>query len=127
MTSEVGEVLVASGEIEAKVSELGQRISEDYRGEKPLLVGILRGAVVVMSDLMRQIELPCEIDFMEVSSYDTGTTSSGVVRILKDLMEDIMGRHVLVVEDIIDRGSPSPTSSAPCCSASRRPWRSARC
>ena len=69
MASEVGAVLVASGEIEAKVRELGERITEDYRGEKPLLVGILRGAVVVMSDLMRRIELPCEIDFMEVSSY----------------------------------------------------------
>jgi hypoxanthine phosphoribosyltransferase len=69
MTSEIGQVLVASSEIEAKVSELGERITEDYRGERPLLVGILRGAVVVMSDLMRRIELPCEIDFMEVSSY----------------------------------------------------------
>jgi hypoxanthine phosphoribosyltransferase len=104
MTSEIGQVLVASSEIEAKVSELGERITEDYRGERPLLVGILRGAVVVMSDLMRRIELPCEIDFMEVSSYGTGTASSGVVRILKDLREDIMGRHVLIVEDIIDTG-----------------------
>jgi hypoxanthine phosphoribosyltransferase len=104
MASEVGEVLVASGEIEAKVRELGERITEDYRGEKPLLVGILRGAVVVMSDLMRRIELPCEIDFMEVSSYGMGTASSGVVRILKDLREDITGRHVLIVEDIVDTG-----------------------
>jgi hypoxanthine phosphoribosyltransferase len=121
MTSDVGEVLVASGEIEAKVRELGERITEDYRGEKPLLVGILRGAVVVMSDLMRRIELPCEIDFMEVSSYGTGTASSGVVRILKDLREDIMGRHVLIVEDIIDTGLTLSYLSAPCCSASRRP------
>jgi hypoxanthine phosphoribosyltransferase len=104
MASEVGEVLVASGEIEAKVRELGERITEDYRGEKPLLVGILRGAVVVMSDLMRRIELPCEIDFMEVSSYGMSTASSGVVRILKDLREDITGRHVLIVEDIVDTG-----------------------
>jgi hypoxanthine phosphoribosyltransferase len=104
MTSEVGEVLVASGEIEAKVRELGERITEDYRGEKPLLVGILRGAVVVLSDLMRRIELPCEIDFMEVSSYGADTASSGVVRILKDLRENILGRHVLIVEDIVDTG-----------------------
>ena len=105
MISEIGGVLVASREIEAKVSELGERITEDYQGERPLLVGILRGAVVVMSDLMRRIELPCEIDSMEVSSYGTGTSSSGVVRILKDLREDITGRHVLIVEDdIIDTG-----------------------
>ncbi len=104
MMPDVQEVLISSEEIEEKVREIGARISEDYRGEKPLLVGILRGAVVVMSDLMRRIELPCEIDFMEVSSYGTGTASSGVVRILKDLREDIMGRHVLIVEDIIDTG-----------------------
>src|SRR3712207_8652259 len=83
---------------------MGELITEDYRGEKPLLVGILRGAVVVLGDLMRNIDLPCEIDFMDISSYGTGTSSSGVVRILKDLEEDITGRHVLVVEDIIDTG-----------------------
>jgi hypoxanthine phosphoribosyltransferase len=104
MTSDVGEVLGASGEIGAKVRELGERITEDHRGEKPLLVGILRGAVVVMSDLMRRIELPCEIDFMEVSSYGTAASSSGVVRILKGLREGIMGRHVLIVGDLIDTG-----------------------
>ena len=104
MTSDVGEVLVTSREIETKIRELGERISEDYRGEEPLLVGILRGAVVVMSDLMRRIDLPCEIDFMEVSSYGMGTSSSGVVRILKDLREVITGRHVLIVEDIVDTG-----------------------
>ena len=99
-----GEMLISSEEIEEKVREIGERISEDYRGEKLLLVGILRGAVVVLADLIRSIELPCEIDFMDISSYGTGTTSSGVVRILKDLEEDITGRHVLIVEDIIDTG-----------------------
>ena len=104
MTPEAGDLLVASGEIEEKVRELGGRITEDYRGESLLLVGILRGAVVFLSDLMRHLELPCEIDFIEVSSYGAGTTTSGVVRILKDLREDITGRHVLVIEDIIDTG-----------------------
>jgi len=97
-------VLVASDEIGEKVRELGERISEDYRDEEILLLGILRGAVVFLSDLMRCLELPCEIDFMEVSSYGVETTSSGVVRILKDLEEDITGRHVLIIEDIIDTG-----------------------
>ncbi len=99
-----GEVLISSEEIESKVREIGSRISEDYEGEKLLLVGILRGAVVVLADLIRSIELQCELDFMDISSYGTGTVSSGVVRILKDLEEDITGRHVLIVEDIIDTG-----------------------
>jgi hypoxanthine phosphoribosyltransferase len=104
MMPDVQEVLISSADIESKVREIGALISEDYRGEKLLLVGILRGAVVVMSDLMRNINLQCELDFMDISSYGTGTSSSGVVRILKDLEEDITGRHVLIVEDIIDTG-----------------------
>ena len=101
---EAGEILVPSAEMKEKVREMGVRITEDYRGETLLLVGILRGAVVFLSDLMRHLELQCEIDFMEVSSYGAETTSSGVVRILKDLEEDITDRHVLIVEDIIDTG-----------------------
>jgi hypoxanthine phosphoribosyltransferase len=97
-------VLVSSGEIQEKVRGLGERITRDYRDEKLLLIGILRGAVVFLSDLMRHLELECEIDFMEVSSYGSGTSSSGVVRILKDLEEDITGKHVLIVEDIVDTG-----------------------
>jgi hypoxanthine phosphoribosyltransferase len=104
MMPDVKEVLISSKEIEDKVREIGARITEDYRGEKPLLIGILRGAVVVMSDLMRNIDLQCELDFMDISSYGTGTSSSGVVRILKDLEEDITNRHILIVEDIIDTG-----------------------
>jgi hypoxanthine phosphoribosyltransferase len=104
MMPDVKEVLISSEEIEEKVREIGARITEDYSGEKPLLIGILRGAVVIMSDLMRNIDLPCELDFMDISSYGTGTSSSGVVRILKDLEEDITDRHVLIVEDIIDTG-----------------------
>jgi len=101
---DVKEVLIPSSDIQEKLGELGERITEDYRGERPLLVGVLRGAVIVLGDLMRKIDLPCEIDFMDISSYGTGTSSSGVVRILKDLEEDITDRHVLVVEDIIDTG-----------------------
>ena len=104
MMPDVKEVLIPSSEVQEKVRELGALITEDYRGERPLLVGILRGAVVVMSDLMRNIDLPCELDFMDISSYGTGTSSSGVVRILKDLEEDVTGRHVLIVEDIVDSG-----------------------
>ena len=104
MMPDVKEVLITSKEIEDKVREIGTRITEDYEGEKPLLIGILRGAVVIMSDLMRHIDLQCELDFMDISSYGTGTSSSGVVRILKDLEENITDRHVLIVEDIIDTG-----------------------
>ncbi len=104
MMPDVKEVLISSADIQEKVREIGERITEDYDGEKPLLIGILRGAIVVMGDLMRSINLPCEIDFMDISSYGSGTSSSGVVRILKDLEEDITGRHVLIVEDIIDTG-----------------------
>ena len=101
---DVKEVLISSSEIQEKVRKLGETITRDYRGERPLLVGVLRGAVIVLGDLMRNVDLPCEIDFMDISSYGTGTSSSGVVRILKDLEEDITGRHVLVVEDIVDTG-----------------------
>ena len=104
MTDRMGSVLISSSEIQEKVRELGETIARDYRGERPLLVGVLRGAVIVLGDLMRNVDLPCEIDFMDISSYGTGTSSSGVVRILKDLEEDITGRHVLVVEDIVDTG-----------------------
>lgn len=104
MLPDVQEVLIPSDEIQAKLRELGERITADYRGEKPLLIGVLRGAILVMSDLMRNIDLQCEIDFMDISSYGSGTSSSGVVRILKDLEEDITGRRVLIVEDIIDTG-----------------------
>jgi hypoxanthine phosphoribosyltransferase len=104
MMGDVKEVLIPSEEIQAKLAEVGGLITEDYRGRPPLLVGVLRGAVVVLGDLMRSVDLPCEIDFMDISSYGAGTSSSGVVRILKDLEEDITDRHVLIVEDIVDSG-----------------------
>lgn len=96
--------LITSEEIEAKLADMGQRITEDYKGKDVLLVGVLRGAFMVMADLSRHIDLPCEFDFMAVSSYGASTQTSGVVRILKDLDEEIEGRHVIIVEDIIDSG-----------------------
>lgn len=96
--------LITAEEIEAKLAELGRHITEDYTGKDVLLVGVLRGAFMVMADLARHIELPVEFDFMAVSSYGASTQTSGVVRILKDLDEEIEGRHVLIVEDIIDSG-----------------------
>ncbi len=96
--------LITTEEIEAKLGELGSQITADYAGQDVLLVGVLRGAFMVMADLARHIDLPVEFDFMAVSSYGASTQTSGVVRILKDLDEEIDGRHVLIVEDIIDSG-----------------------
>jgi len=100
----IGRVLVSEAQIKQRVTELGEEITRDYAGKRPLLVAVLRGAFVFMADLAREIELPVEVDFMAVSSYGNSKTSSGVVRILKDLDEDLTDRHVIVVEDIIDSG-----------------------
>lgn len=96
--------LITAEEIDAKLAELGGAITKDYEGKDVLLVGVLRGAFMVMADLARHIELPVEFDFMAVSSYGASTQTSGVVRILKDLDEEIAGRDVLIIEDIIDSG-----------------------
>ena len=101
---DVSEVLVDSDTLQARIRDLGREITGDYEGKDLLLVGVLKGAVFFMADLMRELALPCEIDFMAISSYGAGTDSSGVVRILKDLDLNIAGRDVLVVEDIIDSG-----------------------
>lgn len=98
------EILITEEEIKNRVRELGQEITKAYAGKKPHLVCILRGAVIFLSDLIRHIELPITIDFMAVSSYDKGTRSSGIVKIIKDLDESIEDREVLIVEDIIDTG-----------------------
>ena len=100
----VGEILIGEQELQARIAELGVEISRDYAGRDLLLVGVLKGAVFFMADLMRELTVPCEIDFMAISSYGAGTDSSGVVRILKDLDINISGRDVVVVEDIIDSG-----------------------
>ena len=98
------EVLISREQLADKVAELGAKISEDYKGEELFLIGILKGSVPFMADLMRAITLDVEMDFMSVSSYGSGTKTSGVVRILKDLDSDIAGKNVLIVEDIIDSG-----------------------
>jgi hypoxanthine phosphoribosyltransferase len=100
----VGEVLVGEQDLQRRVRELGARISADYKGRDLVMIGVLKGAVLFLADLMRSLTVPCEIDFMAVSSYGSSTDSSGVVRILKDLEAPIEGRDVLVVEDIIDSG-----------------------
>jgi hypoxanthine phosphoribosyltransferase len=104
LASGVGEVLIEETSLQARIRELGVEISADYEGRDLLLVGVLKGAVFFMADLMRELTVPCEIDFMAISSYGAATDSSGVVRILKDLDINVAGRDVLVVEDIIDSG-----------------------
>jgi hypoxanthine phosphoribosyltransferase len=104
LTRGVSKVLIEEDAVATRVAELGAEISNDYASKDLLLVGVLKGAVFFMADLMRQLSIPCEVDFMAISSYGASTDSSGVVRILKDLDINIDGRDVLVVEDIIDSG-----------------------
>lgn len=100
----VEEVLIDEVTLQNRIAELGAAITDDYRGRDLLLVGVLKGAIFFMADLMRQIDIPCEVDFMAISSYGAGVDSSGVVRILKDLDMSVENRNVLVVEDIVDSG-----------------------
>jgi hypoxanthine phosphoribosyltransferase len=100
----IGEILVQPDQLKERVKALGLQIAEDYDGRDVLLVGVLKGAMFFLSDLMRNITGTCEVDFMAVASYGSATDSSGVVRILKDLDTPIAGRHVLIVEDIVDSG-----------------------
>ncbi len=96
--------MIPEDAIEKKVAELGADIAVDYRDRTPLLVGVLKGAMIFMSDLIRELDFPLEVDMMAISSYGSSTSNSGVVRILKDLDTDLTGRHVLIVEDIVDSG-----------------------
>jgi hypoxanthine phosphoribosyltransferase len=100
----IGEILVQADELNHRVRQLGEQVSRDYEGRDLVLIGVLKGAVFFLSDLMRHIDIPCEVDFMAVASYGSATDTSGVVRILKDLDASIEGRDVLIVEDIVDSG-----------------------
>ena len=103
MLNDIERVLISEEELQAKVKEMGQKISEDFRGKDPLFVGVLKGCFIFMSDLMRYVDIHCTMDFMAVSSY-SGTSSTGAVKINKDLNQDIEGRHIIIVEDILDSG-----------------------
>ena len=104
LSAAVSKILIDEETLHSRIVELGAQISDDYRGQDLLLIGVLKGAIFFMADLMRSIDIPCEVDFMAISSYGAGIDSSGVVRILNDLDVSIEGRNVLVVEDIIDSG-----------------------
>lgn len=100
----VGDVLLADAQIGERIVEMGAEIARDYAGKDPILVAVLKGAFIFMADLARAVQIPLEVDFMAVSSYGASTRSSGVVRIVKDLDIDLHGRHVIIVEDIVDSG-----------------------
>ena len=104
VSDDLSQVLYTKSQIDERLSEIALLIDADYKGEDLLLVGVLNGAVMVMADLSRALSIHCEMDWMAISSYGSGTSSSGVVRILKDLNSNLLGRHVLVVEDIVDTG-----------------------
>ena len=105
LEQDIERVLFTEEALRARVGELAQQINRDLAGKEPVLISVLRGSFIFMADLVRAIELPCRVDFMAVSSYGSGTTSSGQVKITKDLSESIEGRDVLVVEDILDSGN----------------------
>lgn len=104
MKNDILEILISQDEIKEKIKELGEQITKDYKDKDLLMVGVLKGCVIFLSDLIREIKLPLAIDFMVLSSYGSSTKSSGVVRIVKDLEKDIKGKDVLIVEDIVDTG-----------------------
>lgn len=105
MEQDIQRVLFTQEQLKSRVAEIAREIERDYEGREIMLISVLRGSFIFMADLCREIQLPCTLDFMSVSSYGTGTSSSGQVQITKDLSEDITGRHILVVEDILDSGN----------------------
>ena len=105
LDNDIQEVLFDEKTLKARVAEIGAEIDRDYEGKAPMLIGVLRGSFMFIADLMRAVTLPCTVDFMAVSSYGAGTSSSGQVRIVKDLSDDIEGRDIIVVEDILDSGN----------------------
>ena len=104
LEQDVEKVLISEEELKRRIAEMGRQITQEYHGELLTIVGILKGASIFFADLARSIDLPLQMDFMSVSSYGTEATSSGVVKIIKDLDADVTGRHILLVEDIIDTG-----------------------
>ncbi len=104
MTNDIMKVLITEEQIENRVKELGRELSDKFEGCEPLFIGVLKGSFIFMADLIRNVSLKCSMDFMAVSSYGNGTSTSGAVKINKDLNEDITGRHVIIVEDILDSG-----------------------
>jgi hypoxanthine phosphoribosyltransferase len=104
MRDDMESVLLSEEQIAARIRELGAQLSRDYEGKDPVFVGVLKGCFVFMADLMRSVDIQCTMDFMAVSSYGSGTTTTGAVKINKDLSQDIAGRHVIIVEDILDSG-----------------------
>lgn len=104
MRNDIERIFFSAEEIEETVKALGKKITEDYMDKNPLLIGVLKGSFVFMADLIKNIDTYCELDFMAVSSYGNGTTSTGAVKITKDLNEDIEGRHIIIIEDILDSG-----------------------
>lgn len=103
MRNDIERILISDEELQKKVSEMGRKISRDFEGKDPIFVGVLKGCFIFMADLMRYVDISCSMDFMSVSSY-SGTSSTGAVKINKDLGEDIEGRHLIIVEDILDSG-----------------------
>lgn len=104
MKNDIERILLTQEEIAQKVAEIGAKISEDYADKDPIIISVLKGSFMFMADLVRAIEIPCTVDFMSVSSYGSGTSSSGEVKIVKDFDNSIEGRHVIIVEDILDSG-----------------------
>lgn len=104
MIQDIEKIIITEEDIRNKIIELGKTLTENYKGKRPIIIGILRGAIIFMSDIIREIDTPIEIEFLSVSSYGSSTQSSGVVKIRKDIDTDILDRHVIIVEDIVDTG-----------------------